>query len=206
DWRTTWRSPSVYEAFTSHVLAEAPALLPHEQPTVGDLSTTLHWCDNFLLPLAAPLPRTDLVHATIAGFAALPGVIAKHRDGTPLLVTEHGVFVRERYINIAASKLSPFAKRFLMRLSSFVARLAYAHADVVAPVVEFNRRWELPYGADAERIRVIYNGVDPGVFVPKPKPAATSGRPTAVAAARVFPLKDIETMIRSAAVARELEP
>jgi glycosyltransferase involved in cell wall biosynthesis len=53
---------------------------------------------------------------------------------------------------------------------------------------------------------VIYNGVDPGVFVPKPKPPSTTGRPTAVAAARVFPLKDIETMIRSAAVARELVP
>jgi polysaccharide biosynthesis protein PelF len=206
DWRRTWRSPLVYETFRAHVLAESHALAPYEQPTVGDLSTTLHWLDNFLLPLAAPVPRSDLVHATIAGFASLPGVIAKHRDGTPFLVTEHGVFVRERYINVAASDLTPFAKRFLMRLSGFVARLAYAHADLVSPVVEFNRRWELPYGVPAERIRVIYNGVDPGVFVPKPKPAATAGRPTAVAAARVFPLKDIETMIRAAAVARELEP
>src|SRR5262249_24269471 len=55
DWRRTWRSPLVYEAFRAHVEAEAQALQQHEQPSVADLSTTLHWLDNFLLPLAAPL-------------------------------------------------------------------------------------------------------------------------------------------------------
>ena len=203
DWRCTWKSPLVYDAFLRHVSAPA---VPGERPTVGDVNTALHWLSSFLLPLAVGVPRTDLVHTTIAGFAALPGIVAKHRDGTPLLVTEHGVFVRERYISISGAEFSPYAKRFLMALSSFVARLVYAHADVVAPVVEFNRRWEIPYGADPSRVRVIYNGVDPGLFVPKQKPAETAGGPVAVAAARIFPLKDIETMIRSAAVARDLLP
>jgi glycosyltransferase involved in cell wall biosynthesis len=203
DWRSTWKSRLVYDAFLRHAAAHAA---PGEQPTVADVSTALHWLASFLLPLAVGVPKTDLVHTTIAGFAALPGIIAKHRDGTPFLVTEHGVFVRERYISISRAELSPYAKRFLMALSSFVARLVYAHADLVAPVVEFNRRWEIPYGADPARIRAIYNGVDPGLFVPKAKPAETSGGPVAVAAARIFPLKDIETMIRSAAVARELVP
>jgi glycosyltransferase involved in cell wall biosynthesis len=203
DWRSTWKSRLVYDAFVRHTSTHA---VPGEEPTVGDVSTALHWLSSFLLPLAVAPPRTDLVHTTIAGFAALPGIITKHRDGTPLLVTEHGVFVRERYISISSADFSPYAKRFLMSLSSFVARLVYAHADLVAPVVEFNRRWEVPYGADPSRIRPIYNGVDPGLFVPKPKPAETAGGPVAVAAARIFPLKDIETMIRSAAVARELLP
>lgn len=203
DWRCTWKSPLVYDAFLRHASANA---VPGEQPTVGDVNTALHWLSSFLLPLAAGVPRTDLVHTTIAGFAALPGIIAKHRDGTPFLVTEHGVFVRERYISISGAGFSQYAKRFLMALSSFVARLVYAHADLVAPVVEFNRRWEIPYGADPARVRVIYNGVDPGLFVPKPKPAETAGGPVAVAAARIFPLKDIETMIRSAAVARDHLP
>ena len=203
DWRRTWKTREVYDTFAAHAVAAAP---PGEEPTVADINTALHWLYAFLVPLTAPVPESDLVHATIAGFAALPGVIAKHRDGTPLLVTEHGVFVRERYIAVSAADFSPFAKRFLMELSSFVARLVYAHADVVAPVVRYNRRWELPYGADPESIRVIYNGVDPGLFVPKPKPPETAGGPVAVAAARIFPLKDIETMIRSAAVARELVP
>lgn len=203
DWRSTWKSPLVYDAFLRHAVARSA---PGEEPTVADVNTALHWLSSFLLPLAVPVPKTDLVHTTIAGFAALPGIVAKHRDATPFLVTEHGVFVRERYISISAGDFTPYAKRFLMALTSFVARLVYAHADLVAPVVEYNRRWELPYGAPPERIRPIYNGVDPGLFVPKPKPAETAGGPVAVAAARIFPLKDIETMIRSAAVARDLLP
>ena len=203
DWRSTWRSRLVYETFAEHVRAHASA---DDRPTVADLNITLHWLSSFLLPLAAPVPRADLVHATIAGFAALAGIVAKHRDGTPFLVTEHGVFVRERYISVSSAEFSPFSKRFLMALSGFVARLVYAHADLVAPVVEFNRRWELPWGADPARVRAIYNGVDPGLFVPKPKPPETAGARVAVAAARIYPLKDIETMIRSSAVARELVP
>ena len=203
DWRCTWKSPLVYQAYLHHATAQHR---PGEPPTVGDVNTALHWLSSFLLPLAVAVPKTDLVHTTIAGFAALPGIVAKHRDGTPFLITEHGVFVRERYISISGAKLSPYAKRFLMALSSFVARLVYAHADLVAPVVKFNRRWEIPYGVEPSRIRTIYNGVDPGLFVPKPKPVETAGGPVAVAAARIFPLKDIETMIRSAAVARDLLP
>jgi glycosyltransferase involved in cell wall biosynthesis len=66
-------------------------------------------------------------------------------------------------------------------------------------VVRFNHRWEVRYGADPARIETIYNGVDPQVFAPRPKPP---GPPTVLAAARVYPLKDIETMIRSAGVVR----
>ena len=202
DWRRTWSSRNVYEAFTRRETARAAG----EQPSVGDVNQALHWLSSFLLPLAVPVPKTDLVHATIAGFAALPGIVAKHRDGTPFLVTEHGVYVRERYISVASAPFSPYAKRFLMALTSFVARLVYEHADLVAPVVRFNQRWEVPYGVPEAKIRAIYNGVDPSVFVPKPKPEQTAGGPVVVAAARIFPLKDIETMIRSAAVARGLLP
>ena len=203
DWRRTWKSRPVYEAFAEYAASRAR---PGEIPTVGDVDAALGWLHAFFAPLSAPVPQSDLVHATIAGFAALPGIVAKHRDGTPLLVTEHGVYVRERYISVSSTDISQYAKRFLMSLTSFVARLVYAHADLVAPVVEYNRRWELPYGADPARITSIYNGVDPGLFVPRPKPRDTAGGPVAVAAARIFPLKDIETMIRSAAVARDLVP
>jgi glycosyltransferase involved in cell wall biosynthesis len=198
DWKRTWQSPLVYAVLADEVRRTGP------EATVADLATVLHWLASFLLPLGAPVPESDLVHSTIAGFAGLPGIVAKHRDGTPFLVTEHGVFVRERYIAVSLADFSPFAKRFLMALSSFVAKLNYVHADVVAPVVRYNRRWEIPYGADPARIEPIYNGIDPGLFVPKPKPPGSG--PVAVAAARIFPLKDIETMIRGAAVARELVP
>jgi glycosyltransferase involved in cell wall biosynthesis len=93
-----------------------------------------------------------------------------------------------------------------MGLSRYLARANYRCADVISPVTDFNTRWEVPFRAPRERITAVPNGVDPGLFLPGPKPASRAGRPVAVAAARVFPLKDFETMIRSAAVAREELP
>jgi glycosyltransferase involved in cell wall biosynthesis len=122
------------------------------------------------------------------------------------VVTEHGVWVRERYISISTGPFTDYGKRFLMGLSRYLARVNYRTADLISPVTGFNRRWELPYGAPPHRVETIANGIDPGLFVPAAKPPSTAGRPTVVAAARVFPLKDIETMIRAADVARRLLP
>jgi glycosyltransferase involved in cell wall biosynthesis len=198
DWKRCWKSRAAWDLFAERMGDDA---------TVDDLTTCLGWLYNYLMPLAVPVPPADLVHTTIAGFPGLAGVVAKHEHGTPFVITEHGVWVRERYIAISAADVfSDYAKRFLMALSQLVARMNYACADWVSPVTDYNRRWELPYGVAPERIVTIRNGVDPALFVPRPKPEKTRGRPTVVAAARIFPLKDMETMIRSAAVARERIP
>lgn len=210
DWNTTWKSRQAWNAFVEEVLhpykERAEEFLPFEQPNVFDLTTAMRWMYYFLMPLNAPVPETDIVHATIAGFAGLAGIIAKYEYGTPFLITEHGVFIRERYIAISEAPFTPFAKRFLLNMTALISRLCYRHADMIAPVANFNRRWEIRYGADPAKIETIYNGIDPDVFRPKPKPPKTAHRPTVVAAARVMPIKDIETMIRAAAVARESIP
>jgi glycosyltransferase involved in cell wall biosynthesis len=203
DWRATWKSREVWDAFLEITAVSHGALEP---PTVEDTATALRWLSNYLLPLTAPVPQTDIVHTTIAGFPGLAGIVSKLEYGTPYLVTEHGVWVRERYISISTGPFSDYGKRFLMGLSRYLARVNYKVADVVSPVTGFNRRWELPYGAPAERVETIPNGIDPGLFTPSAKPPSTAGRPTVVAAARVFPLKDIHTMIRAADVARRELP
>ncbi len=62
------------------------------------------------------------------------------------------------------------------------------------------------YGADPEKIEIIYNGIDHNVFKPLQKPAHLENIPTVVAAARIFDLKDIVTMIKSCAVAKKQIP
>lgn len=204
DWRRSWRGDEAWSTFLETV-AEWPTP-DGGAATAADVTAAMRWLYSFLVPLAAPVAQVDLVHTTIAGFPGIAGVIAKWEHGTPFLVTEHGVWVRERYIAISNGPFSAFAKRFLMDLSSYVARVNYRCADAVSPVAEFNTRWELPWGVERERLVTIPNAVDPAVFAPHPKPSTTAGRPTVVAAARIFPLKDIETMIRAAAVARESVP
>jgi glycosyltransferase involved in cell wall biosynthesis len=79
----------------------------------------------------------------------------------------------------------------------------YDTADVISPVCDYNKRWELRFGAEEHRVERIYNSVDTEFFQPHPKPPETERFPTVVAATRVFPLKDIETMLQAAALVRD---
>jgi glycosyltransferase involved in cell wall biosynthesis len=209
DWNLTWKSELTWEVFNSDVMRAVQAFPEHfvHAPSIHDLTVSLRALHHHLMLLNAPLPKHDIVHSTLAGFAAIAGVIAKHAYNTPMVVTEHGIFVREQYIAVSQDKtLTEFVRRFLISFSNVVCKLAYHYADIISPVCRYNSRWELEYGANPDKIRVIYNSIDTDFFVPQPKPPQTAHRPTVVASARVFPLKDLETMIRAAAFVRQEIP
>jgi glycosyltransferase involved in cell wall biosynthesis len=208
DWNASWKSALTWEAFISEVTSVVESLPtiypPNEAPTLHDLNSMLRMLYHLLMCLNAPLPRTSIVHSTLAGFAGIAGILAKYEYGTPFVVTEHGIFVREQYMYISQEKaFTPFAKRFLISFSNLICRLIYATADVISPVCDYNKRWELRFGAEEARVERIYNSIDTEFFQPHPKPLETERFPTVVAATRVFPLKDIETMLRAAALVRE---
>lgn len=207
DWNRTWRHPETWSQLATR-LPSVAALRDDAAASVSvdDLTIAAQWLQHFLTPLAAPVPKVDVVHSTIAGFAGIAGIVAWHEHGTPMVLTEHGVYLRERHIAVAHEPISLFKKRFLTRLSAVMSRLAYGHATEILPVADFNRRWELQLGAEPHRIRTVRNGIDADRFVPGPKPPHLRDRPVVVAAARVFPLKDIETMIRAAAHVRRAIP
>ena len=206
DYRALFRAEATWNAFRDTILAqEAAAGAGGAAPTLGDLVQALRWLYSFLLPLTVPVPRTDVGHATLAGFAALPNVVAKLEHGTPFVVTDHGIYLRERYIALSAAADSFFLKRFLLRLVHLVGRVCYTVADQVSPVCDHNARWELKMGVTADRVRTIYNGIDTDRFRP-PETEPERSRPTVVTAARVFPLKDIETLVRACAVTARRVP
>ncbi len=209
DYTTAFRRPETWASFRERVLAHLradPQLSQRPEPSVLDLAMGLRWLHNILAPIAAPVPDVEIMHATLASVVALMGVIAKRERGTPFVLTEHGVYMRERYISVSPGPMPWFLKRLLIGLSSLASRLCFFAADIVAPVCAFNGRWETRLGVEPERLRVIYNGVDPEVFQPGPKPAEIAGRPTVVAAARITAIKDILTMIEAAAVAKRAVP
>jgi glycosyltransferase involved in cell wall biosynthesis len=204
DFVAALRSEAAWELFRERAATAGWARGAREK----DLVVCLRWLRALLMPLALPIPQADISHATLAGLAALPGVVARVERGTPLLVTEHGVYLRERYLAVSATRLSITQRRFLLALAELCGAVTYAHADVISPVCAWNTRWERRLGADGDVIVPITNGVDVEAFTPRDKPRTSPGhgRPTVVAAARIFPLKDIETMIRAAAVTRDVIP
>ncbi|WP_277093274.1 GT4 family glycosyltransferase PelF [Alicyclobacillus mali (ex Roth et al. 2021)] len=152
---------------------------------------------RYLAPLAFPVPEARIYHASAAAFCALPLVMAKERHHRPLLVTEHGVYYRERLLSIGRMERAAPYRYFLSSLYGLVVRLVYQAADSVAPVAKFNALWEQKLGVPPERIHPIPNGVDPRAFHITRNPGSGNQPLRLVMIARIDPLKDIHTAIRA---------
>ena len=155
------------------------------------LYQTLYWVAR---AAAVPTPPCDLLHVTAAGWAGIPAIIAKALYGTPLLLTEHGVYVREAYLASVREAASRQGHGHITRrLALGMTRAVYAAADVIAPVTEANAEWERELGVDPAKIRVIPNGITP----PSDRTAPPNAQKV-IAMGRIDPLKDVQTMLRVA--------
>jgi glycosyltransferase involved in cell wall biosynthesis len=171
--------------------------------SLADVTEAMTLLYRWLIPLAMPLPAADVVHATSAGLPSLAAIAAKLQNASPMLLTEHGVFLRERCLQEIQSPSRLFVKLLGIRFALHVTELSYAMADQISPGSNYNRRWELHGGAAPERLRTIYNGVDPDSFRPAAK---GEGVPLVVWVGRITPMKDLVTLIRAAAIVHAARP
>lgn len=208
DYSVTMFSKDVWESFKEVIYQKYIRynliFVNDELPTILDLITCMRWLFHLLMTLNLPIPKTDLVHSSVAAFSSLPGIISKLRYGTPFLLTEHGVYYRERYFAVSSSPIPYFSKKFLLNLNSLVSRLSYEMADQISPVCRYNSLWEVRLGADREKIKVIYNGIDPDIFSPNEDKSSKKRRPTVVIVGKVLPIKDVLSAIKTAASVRDM--
>ncbi|MFV8280384.1 GT4 family glycosyltransferase PelF [Christiangramia marina] len=206
DYKETMRSEPVWKAYRE-IMSQYIVRDYNPDAALIDITIGLRWIYRFLIPLAiTDVPKCDIAHLTLSGFPVIPALIAHYKYGTKIMLTEHGVFIRERLLALNNSEYPFFLKRLLIRFSEAIARLAYYKSEAIVSVNKFNIKWEKMYGADPKKISIIYNGIDSDKFKPKPKPDHLKNVPTVVAAARIFELKDVITMIRSCAVVQKSIP
>lgn len=163
--------------------------------------------------LAAELPAARVYHSVSTGYAGLLAAVASHRSGRPMLLTEHGIYARERELELAratwiaeptldprlpAASTSPLRRvwsRFFKRLS----QVAYRQAESIVTLSEVNRRKQLVDGADADRTSLVANGVDVDALAAQFRYVARApGAPLRVGfVGRVVPIKDVITFIKA---------
>lgn len=175
------------------------------EPTIHDALQGSLWLAHILGPLAVPVPRADVTHAVSNGLAALIALSSKWEAGTPFILTEHGVYLRERYLASQNSQFTPALKSLLLRFYDLLTSAAYRAADLITPGSQYNQRWEVRQGADPSRIRPVYNGINPAIFAPTPSDVEPDS-PTISWLGRVDPLKDLETLIRAFGVVKSQLP
>jgi len=159
-----------------------------------------------LSTLVDPFPDADIYHSASTGYAGLLGSIASYINEKPLIITEHGIYTREREEEIIKSDwvIGDFKKNwinFFYRISS----ICYQQATKVAALFETNRALQIEMGCPEEKTMIIPNGVDVNHYsshlydidlkaeVKLKKTHA--GKIRVGATVRMVPIKDIKTMI-----------
>jgi glycosyltransferase involved in cell wall biosynthesis len=162
DYKTSLQAESIWQTFIGimkkHDLYKK---MDHYEAV-----NTLRTLTRYLKVLAIPVPKTDLCHSAIASVAGLIGILAKFKYNTPNILTEHGVYYRERMLDLLNQPLSFSNKIFWLNFYRALAALNYHFADKIYPVCNFNSRWEQAFGIHQNKIHVVPNGVDCNVFRP----------------------------------------
>lgn len=162
-----------------------------------------------LAAIARDLPRFRVLHAVSTGYAGLLGALVKRRTGARFVLTEHGIYTKERAIDLAHAEwikdgaLGPSGqalgglRRLWIQFFEALGRAAYAAADPIVSLYEGNRARQIADGAAPERTRIIPNGIDLARFAPARRDAARGAPPVVGLIGRVVPIKDIKTFIRA---------
>jgi glycosyltransferase involved in cell wall biosynthesis len=172
--------------------------------------------------LAGGCPDASVIHAVSTGYAGLIGAVASRKTGRRLVVTEHGLYAREREMELSratwikdldlrelgGARPSPL-RRLWSHYFRMLSRIAYHQASQLVTLSEANRAKQLADGAAPGKIVVVPNGVAwtgrPALEAPAPAsiPTFTPRKLRIGFVGRVVPIKDVITLIRAVALARE---
>jgi polysaccharide biosynthesis protein PelF len=199
DYAATMNSSCAWDVFREAISAATDSRPGGtENPSFGELKQAYRLMYHLLTVLHFPIPRADVTHSSAASFCGIPCILAKLVDGTPYLLTEHGVYLREQYLNLRNYIKSFFVRWFLYRLVQTVVELNYYFADQISPVCAYNTRWEQRLGVPAGRIKVIHNGVNPEKFYRRER--EPRARPLVSTVGLIYPLKGQLDLISASAL------
>lgn len=166
---------------------------------------------SMLLPvlniLQCDVPQVDLFHSVSTGYAGLLGAMFQKKTGKPFVITEHGIYSREREEEILKAKwVDVYFKQTWIDFFLGMAVAAYGKACRIVSLFHHARELQIGYGADPARCIVIPNGIQLSRFS-SIGPVEPENHSLALGAViRVVPIKDLKTMIYSFALVREKIP
>lgn len=144
--------------------------------------------------LAARLPDARIYHSVSTGYAGLLGAVASVRTGRPFVLTEHGIYARERDMELSRATWihdvdggdaripngrPSQLRRFWSQFFAVLSRIAYHRAGKVVTLSEVNRQKQLRDGAAAHKTAIIPNGVDADTLRRLARPAPAGDPPRA---------------------------
>jgi len=174
---------------------------------------------GLLAVLTTPLPRARAYHTISTGFAGLLAARAARQTGRPAFITEHGIYLLERQIEVMMAdwigdqvdtgleleRSVRDLRDLWVRAFTSYATACYDSCDPIVALYGENTAVQRRLGAAADRVRVIPNGIDSKRFAALPD-QRDPAHPLVALLGRVVPIKDVKTFIRAAAIAHAERP
>ncbi|MEX0998843.1 MAG: GT4 family glycosyltransferase PelF [Thermodesulfobacteriota bacterium] len=155
--------------------------------------------------------HTGAFHAVSTGYAGFLGALLHYRTNRPLILTEHGIYTKERKIDLQSIFLKEhrdafsnaqymgmqYQERLWVRYFESLGRLSYKASSPIISLYEKNKERQIADGADYGRTIVIPNGMDIECFLSIRQQRPEKIPLTIGLIGRIVPIKDIKTFIRS---------
>lgn len=222
-----------FEAFWRHPKTWGLLQTWYERHHPREVFVDYFWNVRFLLEPAwrvleaiPTLPPARVHHSIATGYAGLAAAVAARHQDKAFLLSEHGIYVRERIADLlrsswapenlhllaeAASRDVPALRRIWIDYFAGLGRHAYRRAGGITSLFRRNAEMAAEFGAPKERIQIIPNGVKldifPAIRADRQARRATEPQRRCVGfLGRVSPIKDVKNLLRAARVVLDLVP
>lgn len=172
---------------------------------------TMHGPIWILADIAKNLIPCKAYHTVSTGYAGLLGALLKYRTGKELILSEHGIYTKERRIDLFNAHWIPdnrvifqrdpteiaYFRQMWMRFFEGIGKICYDASDAIIALFEGNRLRQIEDGADPAKTSNIPNGIDIARYAAVRAKRPQETPPVMALIGRVVPIKDVMTFIRA---------
>jgi len=154
---------------------------------------------SMFLPLlyliGQPIPEADLYHSPSTGYAGVLAGLGSIKYKKPFVLTEHGIYTREREEEILRSDwVISYFKEYWISMFFMFARFAYQQAHRVTSLYQRASLIQQDLGCPSDKCDIVGNGLEVDRFASIPDKVGDKWIDIA-AIVRFAPIKDLKTMI-----------
>lgn len=167
---------------------------------------------SFLSTLISDIPKAKVYHTISTGYAGLYASICKIKyPQSKLLLTEHGIYTRERKMDITISDWADrdyqaynpkesisLYKNIWAEAFKRISLITYKYSDEIISLNQKNNLIQISEGAPEEKVYFVRNGVNVNKFTFKERKKIDISSPKIGFLGRVVKIKDVKTFIKSA--------
>ncbi len=174
-----------------------------------------------LIDISRKIPDALCYHTISTGYAGALGMFLRLQKNRPLILSEHGIYTKERQIDLYQAEWikeinreyysglddrTSALRQLWIHFFEILGRLTYSACTYTITLYERNRQKQIELGANPDKAIVIHNGVKQTGLAKLRSLRTKEIPPVLCLLGRVVPIKDIKTYIYAVAELCKLYP